>query len=191
MQEPPQSSEESGHAPAVNSSPSKYVGYTRPGSLYGTPEQALALADAYAGFQVGFFVNAILSITLWAFVGFVGGELPDMDAIIIGAFIAVAVITGWVNYYPARSYAFGAGRSPTAALPTCIMLGLQSWFCFGMFGFAVIESRVMEKLKKYGVRVAFLGVKKEDLQMIVHQMSFSAAPPPPVDPANPSTHQER
>ena len=60
-----------------------YVGYTRPGSLYGTPEQALALADAYAGFQIGFFVNGILSIAVWTLLGVTGGEVPNEDVMIV------------------------------------------------------------------------------------------------------------
>ena len=161
----------------------KFVGYTRPTQYVGSPEQALALADAYAGFQALCLVNMVLSVMMWAFIALTDGR--NIDAVLVAGSILIALVTGYMSYRPARSYNNGLNRPPGRAIATCIVLALQSWLCFGMFGYAVVSNRVAEELKKYGVKIGFLGVRKQDMQQLLHRMTFSEIAPAPFDPSDP------
>src|SRR5206468_501996 len=92
-------------------------------------------------------------------------------------YILTCVVVFFISLKASRLYAVAMGKDPGGAPVTSIVLALQAWFCCGALGYVILQSRLSSELKKYNLRVGFMGPKKQDVEAVIAQMQ--AVPPPP------------
>ena len=160
----------------------QFAGYTRPG-IQGNPEMLLALKDSYFGFQWVFLGNVVILMGMSFGVAFLAQLMGlPVSLVYIVSYGATAILIGFLSLKPAGQYAIGLGREPSSRYITALVLALQSWFCCGIVGYAILQNRALTEMKKYGIRAGFLGVKSKDVEAVVAQMRAGPSAPPPPGP---------
>ena len=166
----------------------QYVGYQRPNTPSGNPEQLRAIADSYRAFTWTFLINIVVLLGSSFLFGFFGAmfelNTATTGSLFLTPYVLTAIVMVFVSMKASRLYWIGMGKSPSNAIITSLVLGIQAVLCCGAAGYAILQSRLAAELKKkYSISVGFLGPRKEDVEAALARMQMAAPPPPgPVIP---------
>jgi hypothetical protein len=169
--------------------PPQFAGYTRPG-IGGNPELLLALCDSYFGFQWVFLGNVLVLVGISGAVAFAAQQAGmTMASVYLISYTITGIAVWFFSLKPAGQFAKGMGRPLSSRYLTASVLALQSWFCCGIVGYAIIQNKALTEMKKYGIRAGFFGVKRKDVVALVQQMQATQVVPPAPGPPPPSIPQ--
>jgi hypothetical protein len=146
--------------------------YPRPALMpqFGTADKLEALGEGYFGLSSVFALNFIAAIGVYM----VSRETRDPFEV-LGMAAAVLLIVGVASYFPNRKIAFGMGWASGSAVLASICISFFSWFCFGVLGYAIIQSIAAREIRRYGIKPGLLGIKKPVLKQAVEQLRLQEA----------------
>ena len=138
----------------------QFVAYPRGDYFqYGSVEQLQALADGYFGLTNVFLLNVVLSavalsLSLWF-------EMAWGILLIVLANIGVCVAVGYASYPSIKKIGFGANLPPATAAIWAAGYGATAWLLCGFVGFKLIHVVALREMRKYGLKVGTLSLRRE------------------------------
>jgi ABC-type cobalt transport system substrate-binding protein len=139
-------------------------------------EKLKALADGYFGLNWVFLANVLLAIAIRLVL--VPLSEPGIALFaLLGALGTLFLVVAFLTFPHNKKIAFGKGWDPSAALIASCLMGLNSALCCGIIGYVVMQQIASTEMKKYGIRTAFLGVRKKEVEARIRELS---GPPHPV-----------
>jgi len=148
--------------------PPEFVPYPR-GDQYGSAEKLRLLQKAYYGayWIVASTLGTAFLAGIAAFVvGFVTRDAnsPVLGLVVVLAYVAIFAVNFVIGFKYGRLVAEAKDREAGYAVILGIFASLLSPCCIGAVGSAVIQQAVANELKKYGLKVGFLGLRKEEVE---------------------------
>jgi hypothetical protein len=147
--------------------PQGYVEYPRDQSP-GSYQQLKDLTDGYFGLNNAFLINLLLSLAGNAYFRTAGA---GADLGLNLAFLAVvAVVVFFATLGPNKRLGAGLGWSPSGPTLASVLVALNSALCCGIIGYIVLQSMAMKRIRDYGLKGGFFGLKKKDVEARLAQL---------------------
>lgn len=141
--------------------PGGFVEYPREGPT-GSYQQLKDLTDGYYGLNNAFLVNVVLAVAGNGYFRTVGADSP---LVLNLAFLAVvAIVVFFATLGPNKKLGAGLGWSPSGPALASVLVALNSALCCGIIGYIVLQSMAMKRIRDYGLKGGFFGLKKKDVQ---------------------------
>jgi len=177
--------------------PQQYGQYYRPPAAYvfqGDPDKLQALADGYFGLNIAFIINIVLNFAIGFGVPAAltasslyerrGGWGPAGWLIYFAGWAILGVSVAFLTYPHNKRIAFGMGWSSSPPLIASILMAINSVVCCGIIGYSIMQQLAAGQIKLYGVKRAFMGYRKKDVEAAVEDLrsrmaqTQGAVPPP-------------
>lgn len=146
--------------------------------LGGSAEKLESLGSGYHGLNMVFVGNIIVAMAINALAQTSGDSL-GAATIVLGLLVALGIGVAFATYPQNKKIGFGLGWQPSGAIIASILMGLNSALCCGVIGYVVMQQLAGNRMKQYGLRTGFLGVKKADIAASVSELRQSPAGSPP------------
>ncbi|MCA0361817.1 MAG: hypothetical protein LCH41_12295 [Armatimonadetes bacterium] len=144
----------------------------------GSAEKLEALGSGYHGLNLVFVGNIVVALGINLFARSTEGDL-GAGVIILGLFALMGVGVAFATFPQNKKIGFGLDWQPSGAIIASILMGLNSALCCGVIGYVVMQQLAGNRMKQYGLRTGFLGVKKADIAARVSELRQSPAGSPP------------
>jgi hypothetical protein len=152
--------------------PPEYASYYRPTSVYGTAAQLQALSDGYVALNIVFAVNVVLGLTVsFGAYGIRAALGPGVTVVwYIAGYLFLGIAVGVLTYVPNKKIGVGKGWSSGVALVASILMAVNAVFCCGLIGYMVMQQIAATEMKKYGVRLGLLGLRRREVQPLIEEL---------------------
>lgn len=141
----------------------QYAAYPRGQmALYGSPDKLRALADGYFGLNTVFVLNIVLAIGI----NVAARSATTQDnwmVITLGGIVLMGLLVGFLTFPHNKKIAYGANWSPLGPVLASVLMALNSMLCCGIIGYVVVQQLAANEMKKYGIKVSFLGFTKKKI----------------------------
>ncbi len=153
--------------------PLSFANYPRNEPPPGSADRLQALMEGYYGYSPLFVIHVALFIALMALAmapGDVGGTAAaaGLPALIVGM--------GLLSYRVNRRVGEGAGWSQIQVVLACVTIALGT-VCYGAIGYIVLQQIVAGRIKRFGVRSGFFGVRKKAIKARIEELRAAEAAP--------------
>jgi len=161
--------------------PQQFVPYPRGGN-YGSVDALRQLGAAYFG------VYWLVAGTMFLGFGTQGASTvvalaahnesdPTALGVSLGGYGLMFIVNFCIAYKYASLVASATNRSTGYAIMLSFFAMLFSPCCFGLLGCAVVQQAVANELKKYDLKVGFLGLKKSQIEEKIALMESDQGKP--------------
>ena len=144
----------------------------------GSADKLEALGAGYHGLSLVFIGNIIVALGINAYARSAGDDLGTAGIILV-LLILLGVGVAIATFPQNKKIGFGLDWQPSGAIIASILMGLNSALCCGVIGYIVMQQLASNRMKQYGLRTGFLGVKKSDNAARVSELRQSPAGAPP------------
>jgi hypothetical protein len=145
----------------------------------GSAEKLEALGAGYHGLTWVFAGNIVVAVIINGIIQTTGDDLGS-SILILGLVVLLGVGVAIATFPQNKKIGFGLDWQSSGAIIASVLMGLNSALCCGIIGYIVMQQLASNRMKQYGLRTGFLGVKKSDIAARVAELRQSAggAPPP-------------
>lgn len=161
----------------------RYARYRRPDEAV-DPEPLQALADGYFGLSYVFVANILIMLPLGVLSAAHPTSRSGWLALEFFGFLWVVIMCcaiGILSYRPNRRIAEGMGWSPGQAVAASILIGINSLFCCGVLGYAIMQSIASRQMAQvYKLRIGLLTTRKH-VQRRIDELRADRVAEPPLD----------
>lgn len=158
----------------------RYARYRRPDEAV-DPEPLQALADGYFGLSYVFVANILIMLPL----GILSTAHPTSRsgwlALEFFGFLWLIIMCtaiALLSYRPIRRIGEGMGWPPGVAVASSVLMGVNSVFCCGVLGYAIMQSIASRRMRSvYNVRLGLFMSKRQVQKRIDELRALRAVEP--------------
>jgi hypothetical protein len=166
----------------------RYARYRRPDEAV-DPEPLQALADGYFGLSYVFVANILIMLPL----GILSTAHPTSRsgwlALEFFGFLWLIIMCtaiALLSYRPIRRIGEGMGWPPGVAVASSVLMGVNSVFCCGVLGYAIMQSIASRHMAQvYKLRIGLLTTRKH-VQRQIDELRAERLAEPPMGHVRPS-----